>query len=155
MSLASAQSPAPRSLTRDPYPWISRARCACTACSRKGSKLAASDERRRHIAALDYAIQAEDADDGAVEAMVAEQLELIGTERLPEIWATNSLMRASLVANRRGDDEDAARWWLRMHTAMRTALGVREDDVVARAMADSNLKDKIDRGTSFTSKAAA
>jgi len=130
-----SQAVHPNSLTpRDPCPACGR--CLCTACSRTGSKLAASDERRRRIAALDEAIQAEDADDGAVEAMVEQQLQLMGAERLPEIWATNSLMRASLVANRRGDDEGAARWWLRMHAAMRTALGVREDDVVARAMGD-------------------
>ena len=38
------------------------------------------------------------------------------------------------VGVQQGDEEGAARWWLRMHAAMRTALGVRPDDPLAQAL---------------------
>lgn len=108
--------------------------CACAACGLEGGALAASDARRTRIAALGARIEADATEEGAVGGLAEEQLALMGAEGLPEVWATNSLLRASLVANRQGDEEGAARWWLRMHAAMRTALGVRPDDPLAQAL---------------------
>ena len=50
---------------------------------------------------------------------------LMQAEGMPEVWATNEMMRATNCAHRAGDDEQAARWWLRMRAATQTALGFR------------------------------
>ena len=48
---------------------------------------------------------------------------MMQAEGMPEVWATNQMLRATLAANRAGDERAAALWWLRMHTASRIALG--------------------------------